>query len=328
MSASEVTAAAHRIRDDVAVLSRHPRHRSRPGALEAARDHCTRQLHQAGWQTWTEPFTVPTRPRISDHGRPGSPLALRVEPTLAGVNLLACRPGRQPTTGDTLLLAHLDTVSTSPGADDNASGVAVALELARQIPGDRTTIALVDLEEVSLLGSRALAQSLPAPGLVVCLESVGYFSDQDRSQGMPAGLGLLAPHLAKQLRTGGQRGDFLLGVHRTDSDQFANAWAAAAEDRGLQTVLFRDPRGGHGQKLTRWINPLLMDLDRSDHAPFWWRRVPAIAITGTAVLRNPNYHRCSDTPDTLDYPRLASLAASLSQTLDSAGPAKTRRTSP
>ena len=296
---ADTAAAARRLRHDVTVLSQQPRHRSHPGALEETRRHCADQLAQAGWQTWVEPFTVPTRPRISDHGRPGTPLALRVEPHLAGVNLLACRPGRRPAAGDTLVIAHLDTVATSPGADDNGSGVAVALELARRIRGKRTTIALVDLEEVSLLGSRALARSLPAPGLVLCLESLGYFSDQDRSQGTPAGLAVLAPTLSKQLRAGGQRGDFVLGVHRTDSTPFADAWATAAAGVGMRTVLFRDPRGGAGQRVTRWINPLLMDLDRSDHAPFWWRRVPAIMLTDTAVLRNPGYHCNIDTPDTV-----------------------------
>lgn len=310
--------AVSRLRGDVEALARRPRHRTQAGTLPAARAFCARQLQQAGWPTWEESFTVPTRPRISDHGRPGSPLALRVESRLGGTNLLASRTGRQPAAGDTLLIAHLDTVSTSPGADDNASGVAAVLELARQIEGDRTTIALVDLEEVSMLGSRALARSLPPPGLVVCLDAIGRFSDRPRSQGLPAGLGVLAPKFAGQLRAGGQRGDFLLGVHRTDSAPFANAWASAASDVGLRTVLFRDPRGGRGQKATRWVNPLLLDLDRSDHAPFWWRRIPAVLITDTAVLRNRNYHRSTDTPTTLDYQRMLRLAQALTYALDAA----------
>ena len=58
-----------------------------------------------------------------------------------------------------------------------------------------------------------------------------------------------------------------------------------------------------------------MVLDRSDHEPFWRRSIPAVLITGTATLRSPHYHRDSDTPDTLDYVRLAQVADSLAATL-------------
>lgn len=61
-----------------------------------------------------------------------------------------------------------------------------------------------------------------------------------------------------------------------------------------------------------------MDLDRSDHEPFWGRCIPAVLLTGTATLRSPHYPRDSDTPDTLDYARLAQVADSLAAALAAA----------
>lgn len=69
------------------------------------------------------------------------------------------------------------------------------------------------------------------------------------------------------------------------------------------------------------MNPLLMDLDRSDHAPFWRAQVPSILITGTAPLRNNRYHRRGDIPDTLDYRRMNALARSLAHVLTTHEPA-------
>ncbi|WP_158282891.1 M28 family metallopeptidase [Nocardioides silvaticus] len=104
---------------------------------------------------------------------------------LEGVNLLATPPGHPGhQAGDVLLMAHLDTVRCSTGADDNASGVAVTLEVARQLRGrdHRVVIALVDLEELWHLGSRELARTVPPPGLVVCLDAVGFFDERRAAQ--------------------------------------------------------------------------------------------------------------------------------------------------
>ncbi len=70
--------------------------------------------------------------------------------------------------------------------------------------------------------------------------------------------------------------------------------------------------------------PVLSNLDRSDHAQFWNVGVPAIAITDTAVLRNPHYHRPTDTPDTLDYTRLAAVTAATAMLAISADSATER----
>lgn len=81
-------------------------------------------------------------------------------------------------------------------------------------------------------------------------------------------------------------------------------------------MLLRDRRwDGRGQGVTRYLSPLLFDLDRSDHAPFWRRRIPAVFMTATAPMRSPNYHRATDTPDTVDYQRLSLVASSLAAAL-------------
>jgi Zn-dependent M28 family amino/carboxypeptidase len=61
--------------------------------------------------------------------------------------------------------------------------------------------------------------------------------------------------------------------------------------------------------LLRGYGPLVQHFARSDHKPFWDAGVPAVQVTDTADFRNPHYHRASDTPDTLDYERIADLAA-------------------
>lgn len=94
-------------------------------------------------------------------------------------------------------MAHLDTVRCSTGADDNASGVAVTLEVARQLRGrdHRVVIALVDLEELWHLGSRELARTLPRPGLVVCLDAVGFFDERPRTHASLPASGSGSQHL-------------------------------------------------------------------------------------------------------------------------------------
>ncbi len=140
------------------------------------------------------------------------------------------------------------------------------------------------------------------------LESVGYYDPAPGSQRLPPGLGLAAPQLAQQIRDRHSAGDFVMVVHRHDSTPIPRRWAAAAEQAGLATVMHRDNRyTGAGYRLERLVNLIGANLDRSDHGPFWNAGVPAIVVCDTAPLRNRNYHRPSDTPDTLDYQALAAV---------------------
>jgi len=99
-----------------------------------------------------------------------------------------------------------------------------------------------------------------------------------------------------------------LVVHRRDSSPIAHLWARSAQDAGLPTVVHQDNRyTGAGFRLERLVNLVGANLDRSDHAPFWNAGVPSVVVCDTAPLRNRNYHRPSDTPDTLDYRALAAV---------------------
>lgn len=221
--------------------------------------------------------------------------------------------------------AHLDTVQGSPGADDNASGVAVVLEVARLLGAlaepPPVTLMIFDMEELGLIGSREAVKRLlrahRVVGGMICLESVGYFSTEPGSQYLPPGARLAIPEAVDRVRRSGRRGDFTLIVHRTSSRGLAETWSRAAAEAtpALPTVLLRDPRpdGRVGATLGPAV-PVLNNLDRSDHSPFWNRGIPALMLTGTANFRNAQYHRPGDTPDTLDYGRLAAVARATAAT--------------
>lgn len=306
-----------RLRRTVERLAASPRNRvGHSDAIQAARSFVERELHEAGWLVERQPVHRRRVIGVSDTGR-GSPVSrLRLHRDLNGVNLVATWPGSAPPY--LVVGAHLDTVVDSPGADDNASGVAAALELAhRLIKPSSVLLAIFDLEEVGFVGSRALAKRLAIEGgasAMICLESIGCYHDRPGTQLVPSGLRRLAAD--DQVRTE-RRGDFLAVVHRRSSQQLAERFCAISAGCGLPTVRVRDPRpDGLAGLLATAALPPLATLDRSDHLPFWRRGIPAMMLTDTANLRNHNYHRDTDTPDTLDYQRLSRLVAALTELLD------------
>jgi hypothetical protein len=147
---------------------------------------------------------------------------------------------------------------------------------------------------------------------MVCLESVGFFSSEERSQRLPPGFAAAFPEASSATWAAGLRGDFTLVVHRRTSAARAVAWqrAAARTPAALRGLLLRDPRpDGLTGALIGLAVPPLNHLGRSDHAPFWNRGIPALMLTNTANFRNPHFHRPTGTPDLLDYPRLAAVTA-------------------
>lgn len=187
-----------------------------------------------------------------------------------------------------LVGAHYDAVPASPGADDNATGLAVLLELARSISQTplRRPIWFVafDLEEQGLLGSRAYAHHLRANQhplrLMLSLEMLGYCNHAPRSQRYPAFLDKIYPDRGNFIGLIGNVGAIgdLLRLHRgMRCCKVPCQWLPAGR-RGL----------------------LVPDTRRSDHAPFWDQGYRAVMVTDTANLRNPHYHRLTDTLDTLD----------------------------
>lgn len=313
-----------RLADHVAWLARSPRgRRHHPQAMAEAEEYVTSHLAEAGWTVTRAPFERRWMPGVTDRGGPPSViLRRRLHARVRGVNLLAQLPAAPPAP-HVVIIAHLDSVACSPGADDNASGVAALLECGRLLASlpspPAVSLAVTDMEELGKAGSRALASDRGyrrATRAVICLESVGVYMDEPGTQRVGA-LGLIFRDVGQRIRERECRGDFALALCRTSSRAAAMALAdaAAALDAPLPVLVARDPRpdGWRGQLLTR-AAPMLGTLDRSDHAPFWQRGVPAMMITTTALFRNAHYHQPGDLPERLDYPRITALAVAVAAT--------------
>ena len=202
--------------------------------------------------------------------------------------------------------AHYD-VYESPGADDNASGVAALFELARMIDSEkpvlehRLDLVAFTLEEAphfrsknmgSYVHARAIVDDGAELKLMISVEMIGFYSDEPDSQAYPMGfLEWLYPDKA----------DFI-GVVGGLFDR-----SSVARVKGLMAV--NDDLPVHS------INApaALTGVDFSDHWSFWQLDLPALMDTDTAFLRNPNYHRSTDAPDTLDYRRMALVVDGLYQ---------------
>lgn len=251
---------------------RHPD--SSPAFLRAGARYLRRRLDDLGLHTTRQEF-----PRAGD----------LYENVIAGTSAVsgADRP--------LILAAHYDTVAGSPGADDNASALAVLLDVARQVAGRRLLrpihfIAFC-LEEENVLGSRAYVTELTAAqrkihGAIV-LECVGYASHEEGTQKSPPGVPVAVPTVGNFLAVIGNHGS------RSLTDTVEQAMRAY-----LPIVPLVVP--GNGE--------LLPDTRRSDHISFWEAGFPAVMVTDTANFRNPHYHQPTDTFDTLDLPFMASVA--------------------
>ncbi|MGC9504015.1 M28 family peptidase [Baaleninema sp.] len=214
-----------------------------------------------------------------------------------GANLVATRPGSDPEAGTILVGAHYDTVAGSPGADDNASGVATVLELA-QLLGEypsrrRLTVVLFDREEDGLLGSLNFVSPDTTTDLrgAIVLEMTGYACYEVGCQTYPSGLRGDFP----------ETGDFLGVVGNTAASEVVAAFENLQGEDLPDIVTLTVPFNGVA----------FPDLLRSDHAPFWLAGVGAVMVTDTANFRNPHYHRSSDTPETIDRPFLTGNAQAI-----------------
>ncbi|NTU48686.1 MAG: M28 family peptidase [Syntrophobacteraceae bacterium] len=209
-----------------------------------------------------------------------------------------------------ILGAHYDTARGTVGADDNASAIAVQLEVARQLNmlhGDTQpdlTVKCVSftLEERpafwtpyrgSWVHARRMRRAGEAIDGMLCLEMVGYCRRSQGSQKYPFPL----THLGYP-----GVGDFVAVVSDGNSKDLAGALLSAfGKNPDLPVQSLTVPLKG-------WLSPFVR---RSDHVSFWDLGYKAVMITDTANFRNPNYHKESDTMDTLDYSFMAELVESL-----------------
>jgi hypothetical protein len=193
--------------------------------------------------------------------------------------------------------AHYDTAGPFPGADDNASGVAGLIELAQllsrqQLP-IRVELVAFTLEEppyfrTAHMGSAIHAASLRKQGVdvraMISLEMIGYFSDEPQSQKFPMSfLGAFYPSRGNFIGVVGKLGAGLL-VRRVK--------AAMRASSPLPVYSINSPS-------------LVPGVDFSDQLNYWNAGYDAVMITDTAFFRNQNYHTAHDTPDRLDYKRMA-----------------------
>jgi Zn-dependent M28 family amino/carboxypeptidase len=203
--------------------------------------------------------------------------------------------------------AHYDSVSTTPGADDNASGVAGLLGLARAMAGkqiERTVrFAAFALEEWPVYRSRNMASYHYALSLkekneqvegMICLEMIGYFCDRDGCQHYPF-------PLMNRVYPGA--GNFISMVGNMRSKSFTERIA-----RYFQ-------RGADLPVVTLNAPAIVVGIDFSDHWSFGKLGYKALMVTDTAFYRNPHYHAPTDLPDTLDYVRMSKVVEGLAAAL-------------
>lgn len=209
-------------------------------------------------------------------------------------------PSRDRTPKPPILIgAHYDAVPGSPGADDNATGVAVLLELARIFTAEPIRYPLrfvaFDMEEYGLLGSTAYATELAEKRerlrLMISLEMLGYRDNKTNSQLYPARLKYFYPN----------RGNYIALIGNVSTIPDLIRINRNMKKTGVLCEWL--PAGVRGQ--------IVPDTRRSDHAPFWDKGYRALMVTDTANLRNPHYHEPSDTVETLDLDFLTGVCQGL-----------------
>ncbi|MDH3627448.1 MAG: M28 family peptidase [Acidobacteriota bacterium] len=218
-------------------------------------------------------------------------------------NVIGTVSGNDPSRGALVIGAHYDAFMEHPGADDNASGVAVLLELVRTLPDatprrDWHFVAFSTEEPpyfgTDHMGSAHYAHSLRERDvkvdLMIALDGVGRFSDEKNSQNFPVpGIGFLYP----------SAGNFVAVVGNLNSGtSIRRVKSGIMSTRSIPVNSFRGPAAVDG-------------VDWSDHASFWEYGMPGVLLTDTLFARHGDYHSATDTPDKLDYRRMTQVVTGL-----------------
>jgi Zn-dependent M28 family amino/carboxypeptidase len=262
-------ASATRLREDVRVLTSSPRDAEHSAW---AADYIARELTAAGGRVTLQPF------------------AARRATFRNVIAAFGPRDSHQP---PLIVGAHYDAFGVTaayPGADDNASGTAGIIELARILgrtpPATPVLLVAFANEEPPFFASEEMGSAIHAASIagepiagMICLEMIGYYTAH-QTWTTPI-LGAIYPN----------RGDFIA---------VTGGWP----DRGLARHVKRAIAGAGGIDVVSFTGPRSM-LDASDQRNYWARGRTAVMVTDTAYLRNPNYHTARDTAATLDYTRMA-----------------------
>lgn len=255
-----------------------PRHAGNPEILHACADYIEHTFGQYTDRVAIQPFMVRDRAYYNVIGQFGAPEGAHI-----------------------VVGAHYDVAGNSPGADDNASGVAGLLEIGRllhhQAAPLKHPVSLVafPLEEppffnTRFMGSAVHAQSLANRGqsvrLMICLEMIGYFSDAPGSQRLPLPLMQFKyPNLGNFIALVGHLGSLRWMPH-------FRRWFEAGSNIPVEQL--SAPRIVPGVALL-------------DHMNYWRQGYQALMITDTAMYRNPHYHLPTDTIDTLNFMGMANV---------------------
>jgi hypothetical protein len=252
---------------------------SRPH-LEEVKDHIESRFNDAGLLTSRQDFLYQNQ---------------------TGQNILGRKQGLLDETSTWIIDGHFDSVSNSPGADDNGSAVVGVLELVRVLGKYSFEQNLLfvgfDFEEAGLIGSQRYVQSGRRPFETIKgvynMEMIGYYSDQPNSQQLPFGFSSIFPAAAAAVIADDYRGNFLTNVGNANSAALIASIEESASQYvpELRVISLNVPGTG----------TLVPDLRRSDHAPFWDAGVPALMLTDGANFRNLNYHTPGDSSATLNF---------------------------
>jgi peptidase M28-like protein len=283
-------ALAARLQEHVRAVASRPHNVGHPEELERAAAHIEAALAGMGYAVHRQPFAAA--------GQVVRNIEAVIEPAAS-----AAAGARTLVVG-----AHYDSCFDAPGANDNGTGAAGVLELARLLAdlrgraSMRIRLVLFVNEEppffkTELMGSRVYADRLQASGEPVLgmlsLETIGFYSDEENSQRYPWPLNLLYP----------SKGDFVAFVGLVSSRAFVRRTVAAF--RALA------PFPSEGGTAPGFIP----GIDWSDHWSFERVGIPALMVTDTALFRYPHYHTPADTPDKVDYERLARVVSGLERVI-------------
>jgi hypothetical protein len=325
---------AKRLRADVERLPA-PRNRLHsPEAMGRADEMIAQTFRDAGWTVERQAFELTNVMGCLDYGAGLLPAGVIPElyAHLAGVNVVAVKEGRGSTEA-VVIAAHHDTLRDSPGADDNTASVAALLELARVLAPhsfEKTVVlAAFDMEEIGYFGSKQFVREFSRARRISCAvvyETMAYTANEPGSQRMPPRVGRLYPGQMRKIAARDFAGDWTLVLYRKSASSIATHFAEGlAHTAGAHApLMMRDPADVPllGRAVRR-LMPGAHAFGRSDHISFWDAGVPAIMISDTADFRNPHYHLPTDTPETLDYERLAAIVGATAVAVArEAGPVK------
>ena len=276
-------ALADRVRQHVVAIASRPHNIGHPEELERSARYIEAALAGYGYAVQRQPFTA--------DGQQVRNLEAVIEPAAGDAETL-------------VIGAHYDSCCGAPGANDNGSGTAAVIELARLLADLRGRTALrirlvlfVNEEppyfKTPSMGSLVYAKRLRKSGErvmgMISLETIGYYSHRENSQHYPPPLGLLYP----------KKGNFIAFVGLTSSRSFVRRTVGAfRREAAFPSV------GGTAPGFVAGI-------DWSDHWSFEQVGIPALMVTDSAPFRYPYYHSSEDTPDKLDYERLARVVSGL-----------------